>query len=289
MHLAYLLAFITFLGWGTADLFTVVVVRKIGANLTTFIVFFFSFILSLFVFPFVPHDFALITFPLLCLNIFLGILFVSGNILVSEAFRISSAPIIGVIVPSTPALALILSAIFFHDKITLFQTLSIIIVLIGISLCGIDLKELKKSKKIFDKGALIAFLAICMFAIFFTFSRILIQAYGWYLPTFIATACFPIILIVMKKQHEKFVIPKGKNILLASFMVGLLARSGDFAFNYGLSLPNASGIVATIANAAPILFVISSYLIFKDKITKQQIVGIVITLMGIILLTFMGK
>lgn len=285
MHLALLLAFITFFGWGICDLFTIVAVRKIGANLTTFWVFSFSFLLSLFVLPFVPHNFSLITWPLLLLNIFLGILFVSGNVLVSEAFRISSAPIIGVIVPSAPAIVLVLSAIIFHDKITSFQIISIILVLIGITLCGTNFKQMRKTKKIADKGIVLALIGISFFALFFTFSRILINTYGWYLPTFIATACFPILILFLKKQKEKLVIPNQKKILFATFMVGLLARSGDFAFNYGLSLPNASGIVAPIANSAPILFVIASYLIFKDKITRQQVVGIIITLLGIILLT----
>src|SRR5579864_7790519 len=98
MHLALLLALITFLGWGTGDLFTIVAVRKIGANLTVFWVFFFSFLLSLLALPFAPHNFAAITLPLLFLNILLGILFISGNVLVTEAFRISSAPLIGVII-----------------------------------------------------------------------------------------------------------------------------------------------------------------------------------------------
>jgi drug/metabolite transporter (DMT)-like permease len=288
MQLALLLALITFIGWGTGDLFTIVAVRKIGANLTTFWIFFFSFLLSLIVLPFVPHNFELITLPLLLLNIFLGILFVSGNVLVSEAFRISSAPIIGVIVPSVPAVTLLLSTIFFHDRITIQQTISIILVLIGIGLCGANFNEVKKSQKLFDKGAVLALIAIFFFAIFFTFSRVLIVTYGWYLPTFLATACFPIILIFLKRQKEKFTFPKQKKVILATFMVALLIRSGDFAFNYGLSIPNAIGIVAPIANSAPILFVIASYLIFKDKVSKQQIAGIAITLIGIVILTFVG-
>lgn len=288
MHLALILAFITFFGWGTGDLFTIVAVRKIGANLTTFWIFLFSFLLSLIVLPFVPHDFSSITWQLLFLNIFFGIIFISGNVLVTEAFRISSAPIIGIIIPSFPVLVLILSTLIFHDKMTAFQLISIVLVIFGVILCGINFKEIK-TKKLFDKGVVLALIGISFFALFFTFSRILINAYGWYLPTFIATACFPLILLFLKRQKEKLMIPKQKKILAATFIVALLIRSGDFAFNYGLSLPNASGIVAPIANSAPILFVIASYLIFKDKVTIQQVVGIIITLVGIVLLTSFGQ
>ena len=289
MHLALILALITFIGWGTGDLFTVGVVRKIGANLTTFWIFFFSLLLSLLVLPFVPHDFGRITFPLLALNIFLGILFIYGNILISEAFRVSSAPLIGVIIPSFPAVVLVLSAIIYHDRITPEQTLFIIIILMGVALCSLNIKELKKSKRLFDKGTALALLAISFLSLFFTFSRVLIDAYGWFLPTFIAVACFPIILLFLKQKKEKFQIPTSKKILFATFMVALLIRAGDFSFNYGLSLPDASSIVAPIANSAPILFVITSYFIFRDKLTRQQVLGIIITIIGIVLLTTFGQ
>lgn len=68
-------------------------------------------------------------------------------------------------------------------------------------------------------------------------------------------------------------------------MAGFLIRAGDFALNHGLSLYNSSSIVAPIASASPILFVIMSYFIFKNRLTKQQIIGIVVILIGILFLT----
>jgi uncharacterized membrane protein len=132
---------------------------------------------------------------------------------------------------------------------------------------------------------MLALLAMVFLSIYFTFSRVLINSYGWFLPSFIATACFPIIYLFIRKNKEKLTIPRGVKVLVAVFLVGLLIRSGDFALNYGLSLPNASSLVAPIAGASPILFVTLSSIIFKDKLTKQQIVGIVVTLTGILLLT----
>lgn len=288
MELALILAVITFLGWGTGDLFTIVASRKIGANFTTFWVFSFSFLLSLLVLPFAPHNFGAITFPLLVLNIFLGILYVYGNVLISQAFRISSAPLVGIIIQSFPAVVLILSAIIFRDRITPIQALFIIVIFSGVVCCSVNFSELKGAKKLIDKGTKLALIAMVCLAIFFTFSRILINNYGWFLPTFIANACFPIIFFSIKQQKEKFQIPKMK-ILFATFMIGLLIKAGDFALNYGLSLPNQSTLVAPIAGAAPILFVISSHFIFKDKLTKQQVIGIIISLVGIVLLTSLGQ
>jgi drug/metabolite transporter (DMT)-like permease len=288
MKLAMFLGLITFFGWGTGDLFTIVASRKIGANLTTFWVFFFSLLLSVVILPFAPHDFSKITLPLLIFNIFLGILYISGNVLISEAFRISSAPLVGIIIQAFPAVVLVMSALFFKDVVTLTQAFFISVIFFGVGLCSVDLKKLKKAEKIFDKGTGLALLAMVFLSVFFTFSRILINAYGWFLPTLIATACFPLIYIFIRIKGEKFVVPSEKKVILAVFMVGLLIRSGDFALNYGLTIPNASSTVAPIAGAAPILFVIASSLIFKDKLTKQQVAGILTTLVGLILLTLFG-
>jgi len=288
MNIAIILGLITFVGWGTGDLFTIVATRKIGANLTTFWVFFFSFLLSLLVIPFISIDISGVTIPLLVFNVFLGVLYVSGNVLISEAFRISSAPLVGIIIQTFPAVVLILSALIFKDVITAMQSVFIAVIFLGVFLCSVDFKKLSRSEKIVDKGVFFGLIAMVFLSIYFTFSRILINVYGWFLPNFIATACFPIIYLFIKKRGEKFYIPKQLKILFAVFMVGLLIRFGDFSLNYGLSLPNASSIVAPIAGAAPILFVTMSYLIFKDKLSKQQVMGIVTTLVGIILLTFNG-
>ncbi len=289
MNLAIILGLITFIGWGTGDLFTIVATRKIGANLTAFWTFFISFLLSLVLFPFVPHGISGITLPLFLFNIFLGILYVSGNVLIVEAFRISSAPLVGIIIQAFPAVVLLLSVLVYGDVITSTQLIFVSLIFLGVFLCSVDLKNLKKSEKIIDKGTGLALIAMVFLSFYFTFTRILINHYGWFLPSFIANACFPLILLLIKRKKEKFLLPKPWKIFLAVSMVAILIKSGDFALNWGLSLPNVSSIVAPIAGAAPILFVVMSYFIFKDKLTRQQVWGIVTTLAGIILLTTLGQ
>ncbi len=286
MSITLVLALITFFGWGTGDIFTIFASRKIGANITTFFVFLFSFILSLFFLPFVPHGIEGITLPLFLFNIFLGVLYVSGNVLISEAFRLSSAPLVGIIIQAFPAVVLLLLALIFKDVITNLQLLFIGVIFFGVILCSVDFNKLRSTRRLVDKGTFLAITAMICLSVYFTFSRILIIHYGWFLPSFIANACFPLIFIFIKKNKEKFIFPKDHKVLVATFMVGLLIKGGDFALNYGLSLPNASSIVAPIAGASPILFVVISYFVYKDRLTKQQGLGIITTLMGILLIAF---
>lgn len=285
MNLPLLLAFITFIGWGTGDLFTIVSTKKIGANLTVFWVFAIRILLSLLIVSFVPHDIRGITVPLFLFNIFIGVLYVLGNVLVSEAFRVSSAPLVGIIVQAFPALVLVFSVLIFKDPISIRQILFVAIIFLGVGLCSVDLRKLRESKQLFDRGTAIALLSALFLSIYFTFLRIPIQQYGWFIPNVIATACFPIIYLFIRKTKEKFVAPREKKVLFAVLMVGLLIGAGDFALNYGLSIPGGSRIIAPIAGASPILFVVMSYFIFKDKLTKQQVIGIITALAGIVLLT----
>ena len=70
-------------------------------------------------------------------------------------------------------------------------------------------------------------------------------------------------------------------LIINSAMVG----SGSLSFNYAIS-KGLVAIVAPIAGSYPTLFALLAFLVFKDSITRQQIFGIGVTLMGIVLLSF---
>jgi len=64
----------------------------------------------------------------------------------------------------------------------------------------------------------------------------------------------------------------------------VFVRIAEFSYNLGLSKGNAS-IVAPIAGANPILFVLFAYFIFKEPLKKHQIIGITLILTGIVMLS----
>lgn len=63
---------------------------------------------------------------------------------------------------------------------------------------------------------------------------------------------------------------------------------GSFGFNFGIE-KGLSAIVAPIAGAYPALFALLAFIIFKDPITNQQKIGMIITLCGIILLAYFSR
>ena len=123
MGIAFVLGLIVYIGWGAGDIFGVYATRKLGAYLTTFFVLLFGFLLSSLYIPFALDDLHKITVGLFVINFALGAAYLSGNFLVNEAFRQSSASIVGIIIQSFPAIVLLLSALIFKDPISSKQLL----------------------------------------------------------------------------------------------------------------------------------------------------------------------
>lgn len=285
---ALLLAVIPLIGWGLGDVFGIFSSRKIGSYLTTFYQFLFGILLSFFVLPYVWNDISNITASLLAINILIGTMYVLANFFVNEGFKQSSAPVIGIIIQSFPAIVLLLSALIFKDALSVRQIIWVILVFLGVFLCSVDIKKLIKSKIKFDLGIKYALIATTIFSIYFTFFRIFSNQYGWFLPNFISFLTLPLALILAKKiiKEKSKIKPLNNKIIIGALVLSsVLIRSGDIALNLGISKGFAS-IVSPIAGSSPLVFVIASALVFKDKISKQQIVGLIVSLSGILGLSF---
>ncbi len=285
--MGFLLGLIAYIGWGAGDIFGVYASRKIGAYKTTAFVYIFGLLIPSFYLPFALSELHLITLPLLVLNIILGIAYLSGNMILNEAFKQSSASLIGVIIPIFPAVVLLLSAFIFKDPLSSKQLLWISIIFIGMFLCTINFDDLKKKQLFKDIGVRYALIAVAIFSVYFTFFRVFADVYGWFWPNYISFMTFPIVLVLAKKLFnikEKLTLPNRK-IFVMTFICALLLRSGDIAFNYGLA-NNMGALTAPLAGASPTLFIVLSSVIFKDPVTSQQKLGILITIIGIVLLSF---
>lgn len=286
-----LLAFITYIGWGTGDIFGVYASRKIGAYVATAYVFIFGFLIASLYLPFAWNDIHKITPVLFVVNFVFGLGFLLANFLINEAFKRSNASLVGIIVQSFPAVLLILSTIIFKDTLTTKQAMWTIVIFVGVAVCTINFHDIKTSKIFTDVGILFAIIAACLLAIYFTFLRVFAGVYGWFWPNYISYLAFPVALFLIKhifKVKEKITFPKSNKILFATFLSAFLIRGADITLNFGVS-NGLAAIVAPIASASPTLFITLSSLIFKDPITKQQKIGIGICLLGIVLLSFFAK
>lgn len=285
---AILMAVMTYFGWGTGDAFGAIVTRKIGAYRTVLSVIVITLVLFL---PLVPsrlYELAAFTPFFLVITIVLGSIFILGNIAINEALRLTNASLALTVFSSYSALIVLLSVIFYHERLTVSQILSIVTIFWGVYFCTYTPQgagTLTRSYKIGIAWALVGMVSI---AVFFTFIKPIVAVVEWFWPIYLTSLWLPAVIWIAWKKHE-LNIPK--NWKLAAFPMvasALLLRGGDFFFNAAID-KGLSAVVAPIAGAYPTLSVILAYFVFREVPTKRQIIGIILALVGIVALAWVGS
>ncbi len=283
--MAIIFALIAFLGWGTGDIFGGIVAKKIGGYSAAFWSYVSSLLLTSLYIPFAISQLHNLTIGTFILFIFLMPIGVIPLMTLYEGIRVGNASLVGTIGAAFGMVVVILSILFLGEKINTGQVVSIIIILAGLVLSSLDLSKIKIKQLITDKGVPYALTSMICWGIYFTFIKIPIKQIGWFWPAYLSWLSFlPLVYIFMKVRKIKLQVPKGKTI---TSLVGnvILLCSAIFAYNFAINSGGQSAIVAPIASAYPALFAILAYFVFKDRLNKQQIAGIIITLLGIILLS----
>lgn len=280
---AIFFAFISYLGWGTGDIFATIAARKIGGYSATFWYLVFQLLLSLplaLLFIKSLPDFKL---EIIIFNLFLGIIGTIGLIAFYEGLRTANASLVGTITSSFVIITVILSTIFLKEHINFLQAIAIVVIFIGVVLSSLNLEELNTKNIKLGKGIIAAFIAMLTFGIYWTFIKIPIKNFGWYWPSMISLMSFPVVLVFMKLKSIKLEKPSYNNAFLPLVANAILLGIGLFSFNHAIE-KGLTAVVAPIAGSYPTLFAVLAFLIFRDPITRQQILGIITTLAGIVLL-----
>src|SRR3990167_3279677 len=185
---AILFALISYIGWGTGDVFGTIATRKIGPYSTTF----WYLVLQLIIFGafsfFFLDQLKNLTLQILILNIALGVIGTVGLITFYEALRIANASLVGTISSSFAALTVVLSIIFLNERLTSQQALSIIVIFSGIIIWSLDFKEIKNKKLLSNKGVLLALFTMVAWGIYWAFIKVPVREIGWFWPSIIASA-----------------------------------------------------------------------------------------------------
>lgn len=282
-----LFAFIAFIGWGSGDVFGGLVSRKIKGYSAAFWLFIFTFLMSSLLVPFFWNEIKLISLSMFFLIIILNLFGTIPMIALYEGLRVGNASLVGTITASFAALTVIFSVIFLGDRLSLLQTIPIIIIFIGLILSSLNLKSFNIKNILTDKGIIYGLIAMFSWGIYYTFIRIPIREIGWFWPSYFCFVSIPLILIYMRFKKIKLQKLSNPKIFLFSFLSSLFTSGAAYAYNFAV-MKGQTAIVAPIAGSYPVFFVILSRLIFKDKITKQQFIGIVIALLGIVSLSFLS-
>jgi drug/metabolite transporter (DMT)-like permease len=203
--------------------------------------------------------------------------FVIGDLFLFQAYVLIGSRISQLIMSTVPPMTAITGFFLMGETITALDFLGMVITICGIAIViltkGEDKQSLKLSHSV--KGLTYAFIGAVGQAFGLVFSKYGMQSYD----PFAATQIRIIIAIVGFLSAFK----DRKSIL----HIGIGSVFGPFR---GVSLSllaaqhTATGIVATITSITPILIIPPAIILFKEKISTREIIGAVISLIGIILL-----
>ena len=207
---AILFALISYLGWGTGDIFGTIATRKIGGYSTTLYYLVFQLLIFIPLALFFTSDLKNLTFNIILLNLLLGAIGTVGLIAFYQGLKIANASLVGTISSSFAALTVVLSIIFLKESVSLAQAFSIVLIFIGIVISGLDFKELQDKKLVINKGVLLAFVAMITWGIYWAFIKIPVREIGWYWPGIISMSTFPAILLFMKINNLRLEILMSK-------------------------------------------------------------------------------
>ncbi len=280
---AIIFALLSYFGWGSGDIFSALASRKIGTFPVAFWTFFLGFILLSFLTPLFLKDLAKFTLEMFLIATVLSVLLFIAWPIFLEALRIGNTSIVGTISGSYGGLVVVLSTIFLNEKLIAIQIFAIIIILTGVVLASLNFKALKNKKFIENRGTVFAIIAMIIWGIYFTFVRIPVEEIGWFWTSYIAVVTGSLLMVATaifkRKKITKIPSKQYRNIGLSTFLTTTGTVSYNFAITQGLT-----AVVAPIATSYPTLFVILSRFVFGDKLNKQQWIGIILSLAGIVLL-----
>jgi|SRR3989344_8685371 len=280
-------ALLSFFTWGFGLLFEAIAAKKINSYLFTFWAALLSFIILTALAPTFIGDLKGLTVSLLILNMVLAFFFHFGTIMYYEGIKAGAPALVGTVASSFPGVIVLIALVFLGDKINTLQAISILLVLLGIVLSSLNLNELKKKKINLEKSVLFALAAMISWGIYLGFVKILVEKVGWFWPNYLTFGMFPLLFLFIKYKKMKIENPIRSGVFIPFITSIILVRIAEFSYNYAIGRGSQS-IVASISGANPILFVLLAFFVFKDKITKQQIAGIIVTLLGIVLLSILS-
>jgi drug/metabolite transporter (DMT)-like permease len=235
-----------------------------------------------------PIDASSTTWFLLTISGLIG--FVIGDLFLFQAYVEIGSRISMLIMSTVPPITAITGFIIMNEKISALGLLGMIITIIGIAL--VILTKNPDDKKVIlshpIKGLIYAFIGALGQAFGLVFSKLGMGSYNPFAATQIriiaAIIGFSLVITVTKKWTKVFLAIKDSE---AMKQISIGSVFGPFV---GVSLSllavqhAPTGIVSTITSITPILIIPLSIFVFKEKILPKEILGAIITLVGISLL-----
>lgn len=281
------------LGWGFTDFFAKKTIDKIGDVTTLFWGQLFGLVpLSLLFFlvrPSIPQKILDFWPYVIVLGAWTGLAYIPVYI----AFGKGKISLISSIQSTYAVIVILVSAIFFHEAISLYRQIDFLIIFIGILFIKIDLQDLlclctgNKNEKEEIKGLKEILFATVLYAVWIIAVDRFINGEYW-LPYLFIIHVISVIFIYLYSIFKKISLRfTDKSLYGVLFIIGFCDIIAFSSFYYGLSKTSYTSIVVMLSSAFSLPTIILARVFLKEKITTTQTVAIIVIIAGVMALAFL--
>ena len=228
-----------------------------------------------------PPTVVLILFPIA------AIMYTAGYLLFFKGFEIGNVSIVATTMNLWAGFTMFFSFIFMGQRLSPFQTAGVLMIFSGVALGSLKWEDLRNKSLKLTSGVREAVMGALFFGIFWNISEIITEEVGWIASTLIIKFGIVLLLLIFsfyaKREIDPIMIPKKTLSILVG--MGIIETVAVAVVNYGLMIGDAI-LITPISSALSIVTVALAIIFLKERISKLQGVGILLTLLGIVTTAF---
>lgn len=180
------------------------------------------------------------------------------------------------------------SHLFFDESVSFVRFIAIGLTIVSFIICNYKDKK-EKGERMWLSFTLLSMLCLSLASItqkVFSGSQYSDENQAFVSCLYIASAIIGIIIYVFIRRKEKRTFNLGFDMIKFGFGVGVTLAIYQIIFTYGLSNIDGTFLFPAQTGGVLIFSTLSGVLIFKDKFTKKQLLGIVIGLIALMLMSY---
>lgn len=275
------------LGWGIADFFAKKTIDKIG-DLKTLIGSQFIGVAFLFVWYLLGnHTIPEISKSLIIYLIIFAFVDGLGYLMLYRAFEKGIVSIVSPIASSCAGVSVLVAVFLLKESLSTTGILGVILMFLGIIITSTDFTDLKKvfSKENLVNGVPEALVVMICWGFWFPLWDRFIENKDWlfWLIVLKIMIGFMLCIYFYATSKGKNLLKGYKSVLKILIPVAVLDTLAYFGTTWGYSAStNTTSLITVMSNAYSLPTIILAYLFLKERITKQQALGIASIIGGIV-------
>jgi drug/metabolite transporter (DMT)-like permease len=293
-YLSVVAGLLTALCWGTADFTSRSQSERIGYYKTIIYSMVVTLVVLVPVTPILSPNLRAPVFPVLALVVAGLINFVAFTFLY-RAFHKGVVSVVAPVAYTYPAITTVFSIVLLGAFLSTVQTLAIASIILGVILASTKLSELRRSASRRGAPSLTAgFLPALGAALFFGAVYVGVgyaaPEVSVVVPVMVLRIVGISVAVLLAPVLGQSIKPSRAVFSRGLVFMGVLEAVGFISLTYGISIPGGSlAVVTAISGMGGAVAAGYGFALLKEKLEPNQIVGVVLSLLGVFVLLYLGR